>query len=94
LALLIGFYYLLRKDLGGVNFVRVLWRPVVAAAVMLVALVALWGVYPLLALLVAGVIYPVLLAMLRPLTAEESARIGRILPQRLRRTSQSKSARV
>ena len=84
LALLIGFYYLLRRDLGDVNYFSVLWRPIAASGVMLAALFALWNVMPLLALAAAAIIYPAVLVVLKPLTSEEAERIGRVLPSRLK----------
>ncbi len=84
-VLLIGFYLLLRRDVGDISYAGVLWRPVVASGVMLGALWVLWPFSPLLALGGAGLLYPALLAILKPLSAEESARIGQILPGRLQR---------
>ncbi len=83
--LLVGFYWLLRRDVGAIDYIGALWRPILASGVMLGVLVVVWPMAPILALGIAMLLYPVLLAGLKPLTAEENARLGRILPGRLQR---------
>ncbi|MBZ0308311.1 MAG: flippase, partial [Anaerolineae bacterium] len=84
LTLLIGFYRLIRGDLGSIPFVQILWRPTLAGGLMLVTLVLLWNVSPLAAVLVSLITYPLILVFLNPLTPEESERLGRVMPGRLR----------
>lgn len=84
LALLIGFYRLVREDLDNINFVEILWRPTVAGIAMLVAILLLWNFSPLIAILSSISVYPIILVVLNPLTPEESERLGRIIPSRFR----------
>jgi O-antigen/teichoic acid export membrane protein len=76
-VLFIGFVYLLRQ--GGVvlNWLAVLGRPLLAGGAMLAVLLLGWSWSPLATLLAAGVTYVGVLAVLRPFTAEEWARLGR-----------------
>jgi len=62
-----------------------LWRPLVAALIMLAVTGALWSVLPLGALIAGAVVYVVVLMGLRPLNADEQARLGPLLPGRVRR---------
>ncbi|KAB2904161.1 MAG: YfhO family protein [Anaerolineae bacterium] len=84
LALLVGFYRLIRGDLGSINFVQVLWRPTLAGGAMLGAIVLCWNFSPLLAVLASIVVYPAVLIIFKPLTSEEAERLGRVIPGRLR----------
>lgn len=84
LVLLVGFYYLLRGDLGGINFFKVLWRPIVAGGVLFGVLLLVWGSLPLLAIALGGGVYMLVLGLLKPLTAAEAARLERVLPQRIK----------
>ncbi len=84
LVLLAAFYWLLRKALAPVPWPALLWRPLVAAALMGAVMFTLWPTQPILALLVGGVAYGGALALLRPLSAEEMAQLAPLMPARLR----------
>lgn len=85
LVLLTGFYLLLRRAMGTVPWVRMLWKPVFAAALMVVILAALTPISALLGLLVASAVYLVLLVGFRAFDAAELAKVAALLPSRLRR---------
>jgi O-antigen/teichoic acid export membrane protein len=84
-ALFLAFYWIVRQEMGGIGWHKVLWRPAVAAVVLLGAVVAIWQVAPLMAFLLSPVIYGIALISLRPFGPEELARIAPLLPGRLRR---------
>jgi O-antigen/teichoic acid export membrane protein len=84
-ALFLAFYWIIRQEISGMGWHRVLWRPAVAAVVLLGAVVALWQVAPLAAFLLSPVIYGIALISLRPFGADELARIAPLLPGRVRR---------
>jgi O-antigen/teichoic acid export membrane protein len=81
-VLLIAFNWLLRKALAPVPWIAMLWKPSLAAFVMIGALVALWP--GLLALPVAIALYPAILAVLRPFSVWELSQIAALLPGRVR----------
>ncbi|RMF51477.1 MAG: hypothetical protein D6749_07705 [Chloroflexota bacterium] len=85
LVLLIAFYQLLRRALGAVNWLALLWRPSVAGICMLSALSVLWSAMPLIALAVSGAVYVGILWLLRPFTSWEISRLAALLPQPLQR---------
>ncbi len=85
LVLLIAFYQLLRRALGEVNWLGLLWRPCMAGACMIGVLAALWSALPLVAALVAGALYVGVLWVLRPFTSWEVGRLALLLPQRWQR---------
>ncbi len=85
LMLLIPFALLLRGAIGAVNWVGLLWKLVVSTGAMVAVLLVLSPVQPLLALVAGAVAYVVVLAALRPLSAEEWERLAPLLPGRLRR---------
>ena len=84
-VLLIPFARLLHGALGTLPWWEMIWRPMVAAAVMFAALAVGWNVQPVLALVSASAIYGVALLVLRPFSADEIARLLPLLPARLRR---------
>ena len=84
-VLLIPFARLLHEAMGSLPWMGMVWRPLVAAAVMTAVLEVGWGIQPVLALIVSGLIYVVVLLALRPLSADELARLLPLLPARLRR---------
>jgi len=84
LVLLFGFYYLLRDVLSVNAYLAALWRPIVATSLMFGLIFILWRMSPIMALLAAGVSYPLILILLKPLTPEEGERIGRVLPPRIK----------
>jgi O-antigen/teichoic acid export membrane protein len=85
LALFIPFALLLGGVLGKLNWRGLLWRPVVAALVMLAVLLVGWPIQPLIALPAACGVFGVVLLALRPLDVEEWARLRPLIPARLRR---------
>ncbi len=84
-VLLVPFALLLQGSIGRLNWLDMLWRPLVAALGMLVVTGALWSVLPLAALIAGALVYVVVLLGLRPLNADEQARLGPLLPGRVRR---------
>ncbi len=84
-VLLIPFARLLQGALGTLPWWGMIWRPMVAAAVMFAALAVGWNVQPVLALVIASAIYGVVLLALRPFSGDEIARLLPLLPARLRR---------
>ncbi len=80
IVLLAAFYYDLRKHLGAVNWVRTLWRPLAAAALMGGAAWVLRGMNPLLNLGASFAAYAVGIFALRVLKPEEIQIISRALP--------------
>mgnify|MGYP001411188819 CR=1 FL=1 len=84
-VLLVPFALLLQGSIGRLNWLDMLWRPLVAALIMLAVTGALWSVLPLGALIAGAVVYVVVLMGLRPLNADEQARLGPLLPGRVRR---------
>jgi O-antigen/teichoic acid export membrane protein len=85
LVLFIPFALLLQSALGKLPWMMLLWRPVVAALIMLGGLAAAWSLAPLPALIGAVVLYVVVLVGLRPFTGDEVERLMPLLPSRLRR---------
>jgi O-antigen/teichoic acid export membrane protein len=79
-VLLIGFYWLLRRDLQEVHYGRVLWKPALAASLMAGALLLLWPLQPVIALLVSLGVYTVGLAWLFPFSPQEAERLRRFWP--------------
>ncbi len=84
-ALLIPFYYLVRQHLCTVNWVDVVWRPTVAAAVMGLTLWSLNGVGFGLTVLIGGASYLLTLTLVGGLHQPDMAVIWRVLPN-LRKT--------
>ena len=82
LVLFVPFIYLARGKIEDVNVLGLLWRPLVALALMLLALVLLGQ--SLLALIASGLIYVTVLLLLRPLDAAEGAALLGLLPVGLR----------
>jgi O-antigen/teichoic acid export membrane protein len=71
LALLLPFYYYLRKHLAPVSWGRLLWRPALAAALM-GGVLGLWqDTSPLLTVPLGGLIYLLALILLRTFSKEE-----------------------
>jgi len=88
LMLLIPFGILLHGAVGRINWVRLLWKPVVATAVMIGVVVAGSGYSEILAVAAGGVVYIGVLLALRPLDAEELERLAPLLPGRIRSLTQ------
>ncbi len=85
LALLIPFAILMQRSVGKIDWLDLIWRPVVATGAMLAVVVPGWTIAPLPALLAAIGVYVAVLIALRPLSADEWARLAPLLPARLRR---------
>jgi O-antigen/teichoic acid export membrane protein len=85
LVLQIAFYRLLRTALDPVPWVALLWKPCVAGLVMFAALAVCWPLMPILALVIATLLYPAALLILRPFSEWELGRVAALLPVRVRR---------
>jgi O-antigen/teichoic acid export membrane protein len=79
LVLLIGFGLLLRASLGGVNYLSLVGRFVLAGGGMAGVMWVLWPVAPLIALVAGGAAYGGVLLALRPFTAWEQSRIAALV---------------
>jgi len=86
MVLLVPFGLLLETALGRIDWVGMVWRPVIASAVMLGVLLILWSAQPILALIAGGVVYPIVLLGLRPLSSDEMAMLTPLIPARPRVT--------
>jgi hypothetical protein len=64
LALLIPFYYAIRKHLGSLPWLSIVWQPAIAAAAMGIALWLLRTLFWPLLIPIGGAVYLVLLALL------------------------------
>ena len=84
LALFLPFALLLRRELPDLHLAALLWRPLLALAGMLAVLLALGQ--SLLALVMAGGVYAIVLLLLRPLDPAESQALLDLLPKRGRTT--------
>lgn len=84
LALMIAFGWIIRGEIGSMNWPRALWRPALAGLALLGLLAIFWQVSPALGLVLSPVIYGVVVLGLRPFGPEELARIAPLLPGRLR----------
>lgn len=80
----LAFYWYLRRSLGPVPWVRLLWRLWLSAIIMAGAVYALWSVQPFLALLAGAGLYAGSLLLLRAFSPDEQAVLLGILPARLR----------
>ncbi|MCA9910495.1 MAG: polysaccharide biosynthesis C-terminal domain-containing protein, partial [Anaerolineae bacterium] len=85
LALLIPFAMLMQRSVGKIDWLDLIWRPVVATGAMLAVVVLGWAIAPLPALLAAIGVYVAVLIALRPLSTDEWTRLAPLLPARLRR---------
>ena len=85
LALLIPFALLLQGAVGRIDWVRLLWKPVVATGAMVAVVLVMSGFSQILAVSAGSVVYLGVLLMLKPLDAEELERLAPLLPGRLRR---------
>ena len=83
IMLLIPFIILTQRGLGSINIIELLWRPVVATAVMIVMTLAVSNIHILFGLLAGSILYVVVLVRLRPLTQTEVDTLLPMLPKRL-----------
>jgi O-antigen/teichoic acid export membrane protein len=86
-VLLIPFALLLQRAIGRIDWLDMLWRPVAAGAGMGMVLAFGWSIQPLVALVAATLVYFGVWIALRPLNADERARLAPLLPSRLRRAA-------
>jgi len=84
-ALFLSFYWIIRQEVGAMRWHRALWRPALAALVLLSVLLVAWRVSPLGGVVIAPVVYGIGLLALRPFGAEEMARVAPLLPGPVRR---------
>lgn len=84
-ALLIPFAILMNRGLEQrINWLSLIWRPVIATGAMVGVVFVLLPINMLLALIVASIVYLVVLVMLNPLDANERAIINPMLPERIK----------
>jgi hypothetical protein len=81
LVLLVGFDVLLRRTLGPVAWVSLLWKLAAAALVMLAITLLLWQAAPLMALILGAAGYVAALTVLRPFSPTEVTRLRAIVPR-------------
>jgi hypothetical protein len=85
LILLLPFAWLMGRGLGQhLNWFGLLWRPVLAALLMIGAALLLLSFGVLVALIGSTVVYLVALLLLNPLDEQERAQLRPLLPARLR----------
>jgi O-antigen/teichoic acid export membrane protein len=90
-ALLIPFYYSIRKHLGSLPWVSMVWRPMAASAVMAAVMWILRDVHWLLLIPVGGSVYLGALALMGGFRQPDMDLLGRLLPaDRLRQRLQSR----
>ncbi|MEP7287936.1 MAG: oligosaccharide flippase family protein [Chloroflexota bacterium] len=91
-VLQVAFYRLLRKSLGTVPWIEMLWKSVAAAAIMFGLLWIVWPINNILALAAAIIVYPATLLVLRPFSTWELERIAALLPGSIRRFVERRQA--
>jgi O-antigen/teichoic acid export membrane protein len=79
-ALLIPFYYAVRKHLGPLPWLSLVWQPAVAAAVMAAAMWLLRDLSWLLLIPVGGAVYLAVLALVGGFRQPDMELLGRLLP--------------
>ncbi len=89
LTLLIAFSFLMRPAFGWINWGSIAAKPIIAAAAMFGVLFIGFDAMPLPALIASVAVYIGVLVVLRPLNADELARLAPLIPQRLRRVQAS-----
>jgi O-antigen/teichoic acid export membrane protein len=80
LALLLPFYYSVRKHLGRLPWLSLFWRPAVAAAVMAAAMWLLRDLNWLLLVLLGGAVYLVVLALVGGFRQPDMDLLSRLIP--------------
>jgi O-antigen/teichoic acid export membrane protein len=88
------FYLYLRRSLGPMPWVAILWRLWLSTAMMAGAMYALWALQPVFALATGLALYAAGLYFLRPFTPEEQTVLLDILPARMRRRSDRAAERA
>lgn len=84
-ALLIPFYYALRKHMAPLPILDIFWRPALAAAVMAAALYVLIPQNIILALVIGSLVYGVVLLISGALGADEWMLVQKLAPKRFER---------
>ena len=79
-ALLVPFYYAIRKHLGRLPWFSLFWRPTVASAVMAAVMWLLGGIPWLLLIPVGGAVYLVVLFLVGGFRQPDMDLLGRLLP--------------
>jgi O-antigen/teichoic acid export membrane protein len=79
-ALLIPFYYSVRKHLGPLPWLSLSWRPVVASVIMGVVLWLLRDLFWLLLIPIGGAVYLVVLALIGGFRQPDMDLVGGVLP--------------
>ncbi|MDQ7036510.1 MAG: polysaccharide biosynthesis C-terminal domain-containing protein [Anaerolineae bacterium] len=88
LVLLIPFFWLMNRGTQqNINWLDLMWRPVVATIVMGIVVLLLLQINMILALIVASVIYLVVFFALKPLNEHELAILRPMLPAKARESS-------
>ena len=83
-VLFVPFIFLLRGSIGDLPWAGILWRPLLATALMIGAATLGGFVHPLFAAAVSTIVYLVAWWFLRALSAEEWALLAPLLPGKLR----------
>ncbi len=84
LVLLIPFGILMQGALGKLDWRDMTWRAIVSGAVMAAVMLVGWGILPLMAILLAPIVYVGMFLVLQPFNDAEKAVLMPILPGRLR----------
>jgi O-antigen/teichoic acid export membrane protein len=79
------FYFYLRRKLGDISWISLLWRLWLSTLLMLGVVYLLWSIHPLFALAVGCILYLVAVIFLRAFNTEEQATLSSILPARVRK---------
>ncbi len=87
-VLFIPFALLMTGTLGHMNWLDIIWRPIIASGAMAAVLVVGWSIQPVLVLTASGAIYIIALLALKPLSDVE---LSRLMPLLSRFSSTNKS---
>jgi O-antigen/teichoic acid export membrane protein len=82
LVLFVPFIYLLRSKLDTYSLLSLIWRPIIAVVAMVLPVILL-HTQPIPALMIGGILYAVVLLLLRPLDANEVDQLLQMLPNRI-----------
>ena len=85
----IPFYITLHQTLGPTSWFRILWRPIVSAAVMAGATWLGWQLHPMIGLVAGVVVYVALAAWLKVFDAEEREQLLSAMPSFVRRRAET-----
>ncbi len=81
-SLLVPFYWRVRQHVGSVNWVAIVWRPLVAVGVMGLSIFGLmgWGINVWASVILGWGVYAVVLVAVGGFAGEDMAIVGRALP--------------